>query len=275
MKASEMILFSDMDGTLLTDWDRGPVVPESNLRAIGRFVSEGGLFSVASGRQYEETLPFLTDIPMAVPTVQDNGAVLYDSSRKCVLEKTQIPESVKLECLTYCETRKDLWLVAADEHHIYQVGSRDTSWDESLRDRKRNFLSREEYLEREFVKVCYVLTDAGAMDGVTEDLGRFQSSSLFRMTRSSPVFLEMMEVSVGKGSGVLKAARLAGAENRKLICIGDYDNDLDMLKLSDVSACPAGASPPVLESADLITVSNNEGAVADLIFRLCGLDSDP
>ena len=38
MNANEIILYTDMDGTVLSDWSMGPVVPERNLRLIRRFV---------------------------------------------------------------------------------------------------------------------------------------------------------------------------------------------------------------------------------------------
>ena len=56
MKADELIIYADMDGTALSDWSRGPIVPEENLRALESFVAQGGLFSIASGRQYPEIM---------------------------------------------------------------------------------------------------------------------------------------------------------------------------------------------------------------------------
>ena len=50
MKAKDYIIYTDMDGTVLTDWSLGPVVPERNLGRIRKFVEEGGSFSVASGK---------------------------------------------------------------------------------------------------------------------------------------------------------------------------------------------------------------------------------
>ena len=44
MKADELIIYADMDGTALSDWSCGPIVPEENLRALESFVAQGGLF---------------------------------------------------------------------------------------------------------------------------------------------------------------------------------------------------------------------------------------
>lgn len=268
MKADEVIIYSDMDGTLLTDWSLGPIIPNANIEAIRRFISKGGLFSVATGRQFGETMKFFGEIQFSLPTVQGNGAVIYDSTLGKVIKKTILPERVKLECLNYANRKKGVWLAAADEFNIYQIESGDKAWDDKLSDLKRTLITVEEYLALDLVKTCYILAEPADLPSVTYDLQSFESSDLFRITQSSPVFLEVLEKSVGKGAGVAEAIRLSGVKGRKLVCIGDYDNDCDMLALADISACPSDASPRVLEMAQVITCSNNEGAVADLISKL-------
>ena len=269
MQADKLIIFSDMDGTLLTDWSLGPVVPAANLEAIRRFVSEGGLFSIASGRQFAETLAFFDGLTFRVPTVQGNGSVLYDCEAGAVLRKTPLPEEVKLECLEFCQRRSGLWLIAADEFNIYQVCSGDREWDAKLTDLVRTPITVEEYLALEAVKTCLIIEDENELPVVESELRKFKSAEQFRILQSSPVFLELLDKNVGKAAGVTEAVKLAGAENRTLVCIGDYDNDCDMLELADIAACPSNASKRVLEMADIVTCDNNEGAIADLILKLC------
>ncbi len=268
MRADEVIIFSDMDGTLLTDWSLGPRIPQNNLDAIKKFIAAGGLFSIASGRQFGETLKFFEGIELSVPTVQGNGAVIYDSVRGLVHNKIILPERVKRECLEYRDRAKGLWLAAADEFNIYQIESDDGDWDASINDLRRKLISVEEYMALDLVKTCFVIADKDKLNSVAADIQKFESAEMFRITQSSPVFLEILEKSVGKASGVAQAVKLAGAEGRTLVCIGDYDNDCDMLSIADIAACPSNSSPRVLEMADIITCSNNEGAIADLIRRL-------
>ena len=268
MKSDEVILFSDMDGTMLTDWNRGPHIPVRNLDAVRRFLSEGGMFSVATGRQYGEVSRFFGEIRLPVPMVLNNGAVLFDSIREKVLRKTLLPDPVKKECLDYCRSRLGIWLVAADDQEIYQVESGDPDWDQSLLDRKRPKITENQYFAMETVKVCFVLEDASAFPAAAADVAGFRTAGMFRTAQSSPIFLEVMEKSVGKKAAVLEAVRYARAEKRTLVCIGDYDNDCGMLTLADIAACPSNASPRVLEMANLVTCSNNEGAIADLLEKL-------
>ncbi|MEA4894289.1 MAG: HAD family hydrolase [Oscillospiraceae bacterium] len=268
MKAKDAIIFSDMDGTLLSDWSLGPYVPAANLEAIKRFISEGGLFSIASGRQFRDTVEFLGGIKFSVPMVQDNGSVLYDSINDVVLEKIPFPEAAKLECLEYSRRNRGVRLIAADEDKLYQVVVGGASGEPLLRDLTRTPISEEQYLSLESVKVCFVVLDEADVPSVYSDIIKFKCSDKLVLMQSSPVFLEMLDKNAGKAAGIKKAVVRAGAEGRKLICIGDYDNDCDMLKLADISACPFNSSPRVLEMADIVTCGNNEGAIADLINRL-------
>ena len=268
MKAEELIIFSDMDGTLLSDWNPKPYLPKANLEAIKRFISAGGLFSIASGRQYRETLEFFDGLKFSVPMVQGNGSVIYDSEKDAVIEKIILDESVKLECLDFSKRNKGVWLVAADENSLYQVLTGDSSWDSRLTDLDRMHITEEQYLSLEPVKVCFVIDDEQALSQIVSEITSFGSADKFILMQSSPVFLELLDTKAGKAAGVKKAVSIANACSRTLVCIGDYDNDYDMLKLADISACPINSSPRVLELANIITCSNNDGAIADLINRL-------
>ncbi|PKM72280.1 MAG: hypothetical protein CVU91_09780 [Firmicutes bacterium HGW-Firmicutes-16] len=268
MRAEEVIIFSDMDGTLLSDWSFGPYIPAANLEAIRRFISAGGLFSIASGRQFRETLDFFGGMKFTVPMVQDNGSVIYDSGRGEILEKIALPEDVTLECLEYSRRNKGVRLIAADETDLYQVVVGDDSGDSLLTDLPRKPITQEQYLSLELVKACFVIANESDLTSVASDIMKFKSADKLILMQSSPVFLEVLDKSAGKAAAIKKAVRLANAGGRKLICIGDYDNDCGMLELADISACPINSSPRVLEMAKIITCSNNEGAIADLINRL-------
>ncbi len=268
MKAEELIIFSDMDGTLLSDWNPEPYLPKVNLEAIKRFIAAGGLFSIASGRQYRETLEFFDGLKFSVPMVQGNGSVIYDSEKEAVIEKIVLDEAVKLECLDYSRRHRGVWLVAADENNLYQVLTGDSSWDSQLTDLARAPITEKQYLSLEPVKVCFVIEAESALPQAVSEIMSFNSADKFILMQSSPVFLEVLDKRAGKAAGVKKAVSIANACGRKLVCIGDYDNDCGMLELADISACPINSSPRVLEMSDIVTCSNNEGAVADLINRL-------
>lgn len=268
MKASDVILYTDMDGTALTDWNLGPVVPERNLAAIRAFVAAGGLFSVASGRQAPAILRLFPEVSFRAPLVCGNGAILYAPVSGTVLHRTCLPSLYKHSSVSFFLTHPEVWIVAADEEQIWQVTSGDPARDDLLRDWPRPRLSISEFLARDFVKVVYVLAEGWDMEALKQEVAALPGAELVTGAQSGPRYLEMVERTVSKGAGIRRAMALAGLEERKLVCIGDYFNDESMLRQADLAACPANAAPGIQDICQIITCSNNDGAVGDLIERL-------
>ena len=52
-----------------------------------------------------------------------------------------------------------------------------------------------------------------------------------------------------------------------MMCIGDSENDLSMLKVAGVSVAMGNATPEVKEQADYITADNQHGGVAQAIYH--------
>ena len=268
MKASDVILYTDMDGTALTDWSLGPVVPERNLTAIRAFVAAGGLFSVASGRQAPNILRLFPDVPFRAPLVCGNGAVLYDPSAGTVVHRTCLPAAYLETSVSFFLSHPEVWIVAADEEQIWQITSGDPARDDRLNDWPRPRLSIQEYLSGEFVKVVYVLAEGGDMAALKREVAALPGAELVTGAQSGPRYLEMVDHTVSKGVGIRQALAAAGLEKRTLVCIGDYFNDESMLRQADIAACPSNAAQGIQEICQLITCSNNDGAVADLIEQL-------
>ena len=56
----------------------------------------------------------------------------------------------------------------------------------------------------------------------------------------------------------------------RIIAVGDYNNDVDMLRSAGCGIAVANASPEALAAADAVTVSNEEHAIARIIYDLEG-----
>ena len=59
--------------------------------------------------------------------------------------------------------------------------------------------------------------------------------------------------------------RFLGFDNVKVYCIGDYENDIDMLKNADKAFCPSNAIDEVKSLCQHILCDHDEGALADMI----------
>ena len=110
--------------------------------------------------------------------------------------------------------------------------------------------------------------DAASLDLVQKYIN-VTGENMYYISRSWPTMLEINNIRATKGNAALELKHMCEtrAQNTPftLYGIGDYENDIELLRESDVSACPENAIESVREIADITVCSNNDGAVAGLI----------
>lgn len=76
---SQVLMTVDFDRTLT-----GPdgKIPQANLKAIDRFMHDGGAFTVNTGRSLPMLRPELSRFPVNAPLLLYNGSVAYDWAEK-------------------------------------------------------------------------------------------------------------------------------------------------------------------------------------------------
>ncbi len=82
---------------------------------------------------------------------------------------------------------------------------------------------------------------------------------------SERALFEILPKGINKGVVIEKLAEYLGIDKKMTIAIGDYNNDVAMLKKAGVGIAVANASPEALAAADIVTVSNEEHAIARVI----------
>ena len=100
---------------------------------------------------------------------------------------------------------------------------------------------------------------------VTE-LIREQLGDRYHVSRSWINGIEIVDKAFSKGQAALFAKKYVGAKH--LVCVGDYENDLDMIEVADIGYAVANAIPSVKAVADRITVSVHEHALAAIVREL-------
>ena len=84
---------------------------------------------------------------------------------------------------------------------------------------------------------------------------------------SDPFFLEIMPRGIDKAHSLLRLLSGIGLTADQMICCGDGYNDLTMIETAGLGVAMANAQPAVLEKADYITKSNDEGGVLHVINK--------
>ena len=90
----------------------------------------------------------------------------------------------------------------------------------------------------------------------------------FDFIRSEKHLYEILPKGVGKGTSIINLCHHLNINVNKTIAIGDYNNDISMFKAVGTGIAVSNACKDALEAADYITVSNEEHAIARVIYDL-------
>lgn len=89
-----------------------------------------------------------------------------------------------------------------------------------------------------------------------------------QFVRSAFCFYEMLPQGCTKGTALLELAEMMNIDSSRTAAIGDYYNDIELLRTAGFSAAAGQAPPEVKAVADLQTVHCDNGSVADLLDYL-------
>ncbi len=263
-KFDGILLCTDLDGTLLNDENR---VPEENIKAIEYFKSEGGMFTFTTGRVPHGAQLISEYIKPNIPTVVFNGAGLYDFLKNELLWGEYLDDSAKEVVAFVEENIPGLGLVVCTDSKVYfPIMNR---WVDDYFKLENLPLDTTPYEEiSEPWKKALFVTDEADVEAVRDLIANSPYQDLYSFTKSSPNYYEILPPGSSKGAGLKRLIQMLGINPDKVIAIGDNENDISMIRLAKVGVAVANASDLVKSDADIVTVSNNEGAVARIIYDL-------
>lgn len=264
------ILASDVDGTLVVD---GYINPK-NIEKIEYFMSEGGAFSIATGRSAGAALIIAKDLKSLSPSIVANGGMIYDYKNKEVLYQAVIP---KEEHFIVNEIYNRFPTVGIEVHAgekvftVRQTRATDMHQEyEELETLVVTFLEASKY---DWNIVNFLLPDKETFNKLKEFTSTLDVTSKFIDTCANfggmiHLYHELIIGGISKAATLMRLADMLNIKKGSIFAIGDYYNDLDMLKLADISAVPIDSPEDIKVEASYLTVPCREGAVADFIDYL-------
>ncbi|MCR5075171.1 MAG: Cof-type HAD-IIB family hydrolase [Ruminococcus sp.] len=269
---SKVILLSDMDGTLLNSKKQ---ITDTDRAAIERFQALGGHFTVATGRTIQSFEQFLSILNLRSPVIMYNGAAIHDYSSGETLYTQPLPQECKAMAIELLAAMPEAGgeVLKAEGTYVFS----NTEYQKlhtKLCGIVPEYAALPDIEEGGWLKVLFSMApeDIPHMELLTRQLG-FDKKADF--VRSADIFLEMLPPGVSKGSALTEYRKLPGYEDFTFVAVGDFDNDLEMIKAADVGACPANAEDNVKAAADIVlTHTNDEGAVAELIEHIIKLTAE-
>ncbi len=266
MKKFENILItSDIDGTIL--WEAKYINPK-NFEKLRYFCDNGGHFALATGRNHIDVFAIMDHLReyINMPCVLCNGSYLFDAETKEIIHAQYLNGDMLLKLLHrirrdfmnkmgFRASFADGFLVAEDDEliikHLKNYGLDKLAIKCPLDD-----FAKEKFFKAVFIALPETLAEIAKI--CEEEFGAY-----FTFTTSDKHIFEVQPLGVSKSFQFPYLKNLYhGAE---VWAIGDYHNDLEMLRGADVAVCPANAVDAVKAVSDYQVCHCKDGALAEMI----------
>ena len=256
------VIFSDLDATLLND-DKS--ISKKNLDAIAYAKSKGVKFLLCTGRlpycytMFKNTL----DLSSAIST---NGAIIFDEGK--IINDQYLTNDIANAIIKYA-VDNGLYQRIFTEDFLYLLNNQKTGGEISPYI-DSGPISIEDALtltnRKKVYKLAFVHPSHDLLLKVKKDLEDMNLD--IEIVFSTSTFLEINLNGQNKGYGVKQYCKLCNIDIKDTIAVGDNENDISMLEVAGLACCPSNSIDEVKKIADYVSpCNNNEGAIADIIYR--------
>lgn len=261
----KQLLVSDFDGTLLNS---KKLITNKNLKAIRYFTDNGGLFCGATGRTPSNIKGYMKGLPLNCSWILFNGACIYDFRSNSINNVTFLKHEPLISILSnILELFPTLNIQIHTVNHLFLSNPNGIEDKLIKAENQEVCLKSMESIDMPWVKVI-LHEESNMLKRVFKLINVMDKLNEYNIFFSIDTYMEITHRSASKGSALSLLKSYLGDRVSKVIAIGDYFNDLEMLEIADVKAAPKNAHPKIKAMADYITQDCDNSAVADLIKYL-------
>ncbi|WP_298768017.1 HAD family hydrolase [uncultured Fibrobacter sp.] len=279
------LLFTDLDGTLLTDDKR---ILDVDMDAIGKMLECGHKLVLCTGRPLTSAKMLAKRYGFDKPgffLVSFNGGLIYDyAAEKAILTRHIPVESVKFimdaahargmhahtyagdlvvseheteQLKTYCSIMQMDYLVVDDICEYFGKIAPETVPGAPIN-----------VVVKPPIKVNVITPfDHESLIDFRAEMRKSTAGKLFDVF-SKPEMLEFSHLKSNKGEAVRYMAEYYGVPLADTIAVGDEENDCPMIEAAGIGVAMSNASLVTKNAADYVTrVDNNHGGIAEIIEK--------
>lgn len=264
-KFDGVLICTDLDGTLLRS-DKS--ISQENIDAIEYFKSEGGYFTFITGRMPYFSKMVYDAVGANAPVGCVNGGGIYDYEKSEYLWLETLADGI-IELVEHVDKNVGgigIHLNTPDKVYYCRENSA------TVRYRKAtgtpHLVADYKDVDEPLAKIVFCDDDEGRILRAVELLNAHPRANEFDFIRTERILYEVVPKGVNKGVALPRLAAALGIDMSKVVAVGDYYNDVSMLRAAGLSVAVANAVDEVKAVADFVTVSNDEHAIARVIEEL-------
>jgi hypothetical protein len=264
------LILSDFDGTLL---DSAHKVPKKVKSKIDEYIENGGKFVVCTGRMLRSILPRVREMGLTGLVVAYQGTFIADIESGKVLKSGGMPAKDVADvcrCIEryggFCNIYHgdDLYTDMPKVNHYRELYEKITGVKsiDVIGKRMSQFVIDEDLFCQKVTSLVPSTERENLYNHLIENLG-----DRFDVTCSADVLVEVSPIADNKGNALEYVAGRYKIPIESTIAIGDNLNDLSMIKKAGLGVAVGNASKELKDVADVVTLSNDEGGVAEIIEK--------
>lgn len=261
------LLAIDMDGTLLNDKKE---LTKENIEAITYAQNKGVKVVLATGRPIEGIKKYMDILNMLKDdeySINFNGAVIYGNSGNKIISSTTINGyDLKQFYKTAINLNANIHAFSLERGLITPKISKYTIHEAELNNIEINIIDFNKIPDDEKIIKAMYIDEPSYLDEYIKNIPSYISSD-FYTAKSAPFFYEIMNKDIDKWKGVKKLADYLGINDDEIMCIGDANNDLPMVKNAFIGVAMENATDDVKKVCKFITKNNNDSGVAHAIYK--------
>ncbi len=251
-KFDGILICSDWDGTLHSNQG----VLEKDIKSIKYFQSNGGLFTICSGRQLAHLEGFFGDVKPNTYVITLNGAIIIDPDTKAILHKGYIETAafdVAFKLVNSVPGIQSLTLYLDDDIQRYALT------------REQLIKNINQLKTQNALKIVLISKTEDDID-LAKSLIDYNELGNHIAVCSWITGLEIIHKNNAKDLATSRVKEATGS--KLLVTVGDFENDIEMLKSADISYAVGNASDFVKSFAKRICCPVTEGAISRIIEEL-------
>lgn len=260
----------DMDGTLLNS--KGEISDE-NIQAIKQSLDNGIKVVFTTGRGIKAISKFIEKVGLRDRNeyiIANNGVALYKTNDlKCLRANTLNKDEIKL----LVEVGIDLGAKVL----IYDYNTETTIVleDNEFAKFEREHIGMDVTVDPDFLSnmgddakafKIILTSEPSRLDEIQKSIPD-HIRERFTVVRTLPIALELFDKNSNKGNAVKELAEIFNISREEIICIGDQQNDMEMVEFAGLGVAMGNAIEPLKKIADYITDTNDNNGVAKVINK--------
>ena len=257
----------DMDGTLLNEKKE---ITKKTKEALKAARERGVKVVIATGRPIDGLKKYIDELDLN----HDNEYVL--SYNGCLVQEIKSKKIIHEVGLT----GKDLHYIydlsinlgvnihafSADKGLITPKLSKYTNVEADINNIEAKVIDFSTISEDENIVKIMLIDEEEVLDAAIKRLPK-EAYEKYTIVKSTPFFLEIINKQGNKGVGLKALGDHLNISREEIIAVGDAGNDKEMIDYAGLGVAMENATEEIKKIANLITESNNNDGIANIVER--------